>query len=61
MKILIKKNHLKIKNKKYSVGFDNDGLILDYNNGDNQYTTEDYQNEKYEILNFFRNLKLNDI
>ena len=56
-----KKNHLKIKNKKYSVSFNDEEITLFYGEDDDQYTTEDYNNERSEILNFFRNLKLDEL
>ena len=56
-----KNNYLNIKNKKYSVSFYDDGITLFYGEDDDQYTTEDYNNERSEILNFFRNLKLDEL
>ena len=61
IKDINKNNHLKIKNKKYSVSFNDEGITLFYGEDDNQYTTEDYNNERSEILNFFRNLKLDEL
>ena len=61
IKDINKNNHLKIKNKKYSVSFNNHGITLFYGEDDDQYTTEDYKNERSEILNFFRNLKLDEL
>ena len=64
IKDINKNNHLigqaKIKNKKYSVSFDDDEITLFYGE-DDQYTTEDYNKERSEILNFFRNLKLDEL
>ena len=61
IKDINKKNNLKIKNKNYSINFNNKKITLFYNRNYNQYTTEDYNNERSEILNFFRNLKLDEL
>ena len=61
IKDINKKNHLKIKKKKYSVSFNDEEITLFYGEDDDKYTTEDYNNERSEILNFFRNLKLDEL
>ena len=61
IKDISKKNHLKIKNQKYSVSFNDDEITLFYGEDDDKYTSEDYINERSEILNFFRNLKLDEL
>ena len=52
-------NNNKIIDKKYSVSFNDEGITLFYGEDDDQYTTEDYNNERSEILNFF--ILFNDI